>query len=158
MANVTVGAQLPAFTIEKDGKNIGKGKYEPFSSSELVGQATVFFAIAGHPAVPPKMESVVKAVSEKFPELRVASLVNTLESPMGAGIFVKGEFKKAYKKAPENFYLLDTKAVAKDVLGLEDLSAFVAVLNAAGEVIYAFEGEAGNTEVASVVEAIESVK
>ncbi|MRI33402.1 hypothetical protein EOPP23_10435 [Endozoicomonas sp. OPT23] len=158
MANVTVGAPLPAFTLQKEGKNIGKGKYEPFSSSELAGEATIFIAMAGHPAVPPKMEPVNKAVSEKFPEFRVASLINTKESPMGAGIFVKGEFKKAYKKAPTNLYLLDAEAVARDTLGLEKLSAFVAVLNAAGEVVYAFEGQTGDTEVAAILEAIESVK
>lgn len=157
MANVTVGAQLPAFTVEKDGKNIGKGKYEPFSSSELVGKPTIFIAMAGHPTVPPKMEPVIKATSEKFPELRVASLINTKESPMGAGMFIKGEFKKAYKKAPENFYILDVEAVARDTLGIAELSAFVAVLNAEGEVVYAFEGQTGDEEVAAVVAAIEGV-
>ncbi|MFK0573146.1 YtfJ family protein [Endozoicomonas sp.] len=157
MSNIIAGQKLPSFTVEKDGRIIGKGKFAPWSSEALVGEARVFFAIAGSPVAAAKVQPVHNKLKEEAPAIKQVQLVNSKESPMGAAMFIRGEFKKSFKKNPENTYIHDVKAVAKEALGMDDLSALVAVINSDGEVVYSFEGECGEVEVASVMEAIQSV-
>lgn len=154
MTNLVVGAKLPAIEIIKDGQISEKNKYVPWNSSEVVGAPKLLVVMAGHPESGEKVTDLLAKVDEAKPEVSVIKVVNTKEAPMGAAMFIKREFKKAYKKNPANTLILDKDAVAKAALEVADLSALVAVLNADGEAVLVHEGHCGDAEIEAVLAAL----
>lgn len=154
MTNLVVGAKLPAIEILKEGQISEKFKYIPWNSSEVVGEPKVLVVMAGHPESGEKVEELLAKLGEEKPDARMVKIVNLKEAPMGAGMFIKSEFKKGYKANPANTLVLDKLATAKDVLDIADLSALVAVLNAEGEAVFVHEGHCGAAEIDAVLAAL----
>ncbi|MGF1760120.1 hypothetical protein L4D76_19730 [Photobacterium sagamiensis] len=154
MTNLVIGAKLPSIEVAKEGQISEKNKYVPWSSSEVVGEPKVLIVMAGHPESGDKVADLLAKLDAEKPEARVVKIVNTKEAPMGAGMFIKSEFKKAYKANPANTLVLDKNATAKEALAIADLSALVAVLNADGEAVFVHEGHCGAAEIDAVLAAL----
>ncbi|MGF1760965.1 hypothetical protein L4D76_24195 [Photobacterium sagamiensis] len=157
MSNLTVGQKLPEFEIAKGGVATPEGKFEAWGSDELVGKATYLIANAGHA----EANDMHQATSEKVQaagDIRMCRIINAKDAPMGAGMFIKSEFKKGAKNDSANLYVMDGKGVIAKEFEMANKSAVTVVLNAEGVVVFAHEGAVDAGVEAKVMEAIASVK
>lgn len=157
MSNIVIGQTIPEFEVVKGGVATPEGKFEVWGSEELIGKATFLAANAGH-ASANDMHHAVSTKLRESGEIRVAHIINAKDAPMGAGMFIKGEFKKGGINDTKNIYVMDGKGVIAKELDMAKKSSVVAVLNAEGVVVYTHEGTVGSAEEAKIMEAIASVK
>ena len=156
MSNITVGQALPEIEIVKGGVATPEGKFEAWGSDELVGKATYLVANAGHA----EANDMHQHLSEKVHaagNIRMCRIINAKDAPMGAGMFIKSEFKKGAKNDAENLYVMDGKGVIAKKFEMESKSAVTVVLNAEGIVVFAHEGAIDADAEAKVIEKIASV-
>ena len=157
MSNIVVGQKLPEFEIVKGGVATASGSFEAWGSDELEGQAVYFVANAGH-GESNDMHHETSTKIQEAGDIRMCRIINAKDAPMGGGMFIKGEFKKAAVADESNLYIMDSKGVIAKELGMQKKGAVVAVLDAAGTVVSTHEGVVGTDEEAKIMEAIASVK
>lgn len=156
MSNIVVGQQLPEFEIVKGGVATPEGAFEAWGSDELVGKATYFVANAGHSeANDMHQETSVKVHAAG--NIRMCRLINAKDAPMGASMFIKGEFKKGAVGDPDNLYVMDGKGIVAKSLEMQKKSAVVAILNAEGVVVFTHEGTVDADVETKIFEAIASI-
>ena len=157
MSNIVVGQKLPEFEIVKGGVATPEGAFEVWGSDEVEGKATYFVANAGYPEANEIHHEVTTEVSDAK-NIRKVHIINAKDAPMGASMFIKGEFKKAGKNDVENSYILDSKGIVAKELEMEKKSAVIAVTNTEGVVIFTHEGAIDTTVKADILAAVASVK
>jgi predicted transcriptional regulator len=156
MSNIVVGQPLPEINIVKGGVGTPEGKFIPWGSSELVGKPTYLVANAGYPeANEMHVNATEKVAAEK--QIRMCRIMNVKDSPMGASMFIKKEFKKGAKEDPTNLFVMDSKGLIGDQFAMQKKSAVTVVLDANGIVVFAYEGEHNAEVEAQVSEAVASV-
>lgn len=157
MSNIVVGQKLPEIEIVKGGVATPEGAFEAWGSDELVGKATYLCANAGH-GESNDMHQETSTKIQEAGEIRMCRIINAKDAPMGAGMFIKGEFKKGAAADANNLYVMDSKGVIAKEFGMQKKGSVVAVLDAEGTVVYTHEGTVGAEEEAKIMEAIASVK
>ncbi|MCG7584335.1 YtfJ family protein [Photobacterium sp. OFAV2-7] len=157
MSNIVVGQPLPEFEIVKGGVATPEGAFEAWGSDELVGKATYFVANAGH-AEANDMHQETSLKVHAAGDIRMCRLINAKDAPMGASMFIKGEFKKGAEGDPANLYVMDSKGIVAKALGMQKKSSVLAILDAEGTVVFTHEGAVDTDTETKIMDAIADVK
>lgn len=156
MSNIVVGQQFPEFEITKGGLTTASGAFEVWGTDELMGKATLVIANAGHASANDMHHHITSKIFDAR-SIRLCRIINAKDAPMGAGLFIKNEFKKGAKNDSENLYVMDSKGLIATELDMEKKSAVVSIIDAEGKVLFAHEGMLNpehETEMLNIIETL----
>jgi predicted transcriptional regulator len=156
VTKLAIGDKLPEFEIIKEGVATENGKFVAWGSDELFGLPAYLVANGGHASANDMHQSTSTKIAEGG-KIKMCRIINAKDAPLGAGMFIKREFKKGGSEDPANFYVMDGKGIVSDELGIEKKSAVTLITDADGTIRFVKYGQlnaADESDILSLVEAI----
>ena len=136
--NITTGTTFPEFAI-KGGQATSWGTFEDWDTDALKGKPALLLINAGHgESNDMHNDWSLKATQEN--EIHVCRIIDAKDAPLGAGMFIKSQFKKAAKLEPDNAFVADERSVAAKTLGMAKKGAIVAIIDGEGQILFANHG------------------
>ncbi|MDE1515062.1 MULTISPECIES: YtfJ family protein [Vibrio] len=159
--NLTLGAAVPAVTVEQHGEiqlQQQQFSYQAWNSQHMVGKVRVIQAIAGRSSAKQLNAPLMAAISAaKFPSERyqTTTIINQDDALWGTGALVKSSAQDSKQQFPWSSMVLDKSGAVAKAWQLPAESSTIIVLDEQGQVLWVKEGALSEAEIASVLGLIE---
>ncbi|OOF59875.1 YtfJ family protein [Rodentibacter myodis] len=148
---------LPMTKVSEYGEIVLAGKaakFQPWTSSALVGKVRVVHHLAGRTAAKEKNQAMIEAIKAAHfnpTKYQTTTIINADDAIVGTGMFVKSSAEKGKTENPHSQVVLDDKSAVKNAWGLKAKESAIIVLDKNGKVKFVKEGKLSNTDIQTVI-------
>ena len=159
-AAIAVGEKLPPLQIADIGECLIKGDeavFKPWQSSQLLGKVHLveyMAARAGIDKVQQPLYTAIKAAQLPPENFGLAKLVNADDALLGTSGMVAPEVRKSKKQLPQEIFVVDAAGAGRAQWQLQEKGSAVAIVDAAGTVLFFKEGALTDAEIAQAIALI----
>jgi hypothetical protein len=162
MIMISKGKKLPLVEVNKKGELTIDGAslaYKPWSTEQLTGKVRVINHFAGRSAAKELNEPLITALkAAEFPKdaYQTTTIINLKDSMWGTGALVVAKAEAGKKAFPWSSVVIDEAGACLAAWGLAKENSAVSVVDENGDVLFFKDGALTSTEIAAVLELIET--
>ncbi len=155
--NLQLEQTVPAVKVLEYGEIVLAGKsvkFQPWTSSALVGKVRIVHHLAGRTAAKEKNQAVVDAIKNAHfnpIKYQTTTIINADDAIVGTGLFVKNSAEKGKTENPHSQVVLDDKSAVKQAWGLNAKESAIIVLDKTGKVKFVKEGKLSSADIQEVI-------